>query len=108
MARPTRRAATPSPSPSGVGTYASVDKAGQASDYIIAVDPTTGAFVSEVGPVTGYSSLYGLAGWSGAVYGFDATGAVLRIDLQTGQPTLVASTTNSWWGAAVSTRIPGQ
>ena len=92
----------------GVGTYAAVDKSGQGSDFIIEVDPTTGAFISEVGPVTGYSSLYGLAGWSGEVYGFDATGAVLRIDLQTSVPTLVASTSNSWWGAAVSTRIPGQ
>jgi hypothetical protein len=66
----------------------------------------TGKVLKDIGTVTGYSSLYGLAGWQGVVYGFDASGAVLKIDIATGAPTLVANTGNSWWGAGVSTRIP--
>jgi hypothetical protein len=89
----------------GVGTYGSVDKTGQSSDVIVSVDPKTGAVLSEVGPVTGYSSLYGLAGWQGVVFGFDASGAVLSIDTTTGAATLITQTNNSWWGAGVATRL---
>ncbi|RLB57611.1 MAG: hypothetical protein DRI90_17820 [Deltaproteobacteria bacterium] len=91
----------------GVGTYAAVNKPGEASDVIISVNPQNGAYISEVGPVPGYTSLYGLAGWAGEVYGFDAGGHVIRIDLNTSTPTVIAQTTNSWWGAAVSTRLTG-
>jgi len=91
----------------GVGTYASVNKSGQSSDVIIEVNPLNGNFISEVGPVSGYSSLFGLAGWAGEIYGFDASGAVMRIDLNTSVPTLIQQTTHAWWGAAVSTRMPG-
>ena|GEM_PF-1703969 len=89
----------------GVGTFASVDKSGSSSDVIVAVDPMTGKVNSEVGPVAGYSSLYGLAGWSGKVFGFDATGAVLEIDIKTGASKLIATTSNPWWGAGVATRL---
>jgi hypothetical protein len=89
----------------GVGTFASVDKGGQASDVIIAVDPKTGAVLSEIGPVAGYTALYGLAGWEGVVFGFDETGAVLKIDTVTGAASVITTTSNSWWGAGVATRI---
>ena len=88
-----------------MGTYGSVDKAGQSSDVIVSVDPKTGAVLSEVGPVTGYSSLYGLAGWQGVVFGFDASGAVLSIDTTTGTATLITQTNSAWWGAGVATRL---
>ncbi|MBK9002021.1 MAG: hypothetical protein IPM35_40365 [Myxococcales bacterium] len=89
----------------GVGTYGSVDKTGVASDVIVSVDPLTGKVTGEVGTVTGYSSLYGLAGWQGKVFGFDASGAVLEIDIKTGATTLLKTTGNSWWGAGVATRL---
>ncbi|MBI3200556.1 MAG: hypothetical protein HYZ29_03365 [Myxococcales bacterium] len=89
----------------GVGTFASVDKSGSSSDVIVSVDPMTGKVNAEVGAVAGYSSLYGLAGWSGKVFGFDATGAVLEIDIKTGSSKLIATTSNAWWGAGVATRL---
>jgi hypothetical protein len=88
-----------------VGTFAAVDKGGQASDVIVSVDPKTGAVLSEIGPVTGYTALYGLAGWEGVVFGFDETGAVLKIDTTTGQASVITTTSNFWWGAGVATRI---
>jgi hypothetical protein len=89
----------------GVGTYGAVDKAGQASDVIVSVDAKTGAVLSEIGPVTGYTALYGLAGWQGVVFGFDETGAVLSISTSTGAATLITQTNNAWWGAGVATRL---
>jgi hypothetical protein len=89
----------------GVGTYAAVDKPGQAFDVIVSVDPMTGAVKSEIGVLTGYSAVYGLAGWQGAVYGFDASGKVLKIDTTSGATSVIATTTNAWWGAGVSTRL---
>ena len=89
----------------GVGTYAAVDKAGQAYDVIVSVDPMTGAVKGEVGVLTGYTAVYGLAGYQGEVYGFDETGKVLKIDTNTGTTSVIATTSNAWWGAGVSTRL---
>jgi hypothetical protein len=90
----------------GVGTYASVDAPGQPDDVIVEVDPITGAVQGEVATVTGYSSIYGLAGWQGSIFAFDASGAVLRIDPATGDVALLQATPHSWWGAAVVTVLP--
>ena len=89
----------------GVGTYASVDKAGTASDVIVSVDPMTGKVTGEIGALGSYNSVYGLAGWQGKVFGFDASGAVLEIDLKTSGTKVLATTSNSWWGAGVATRL---
>jgi len=89
----------------GVGTYAAVDKPGQAADYIISVDPTNGNFIAELGPVLTYSTVYGLAGWLNEVYCFDSSGAVILIDINNSTPTLLQQTSHSWWGAGVSTRL---
>jgi hypothetical protein len=89
----------------GVGTFGAVDKSGQSSDLIVSVDPKTGAVIKEIGPVTGYSAIYGLAGWQGVVFGFNETGAVLKIDITTGAASLIAQTSNAWWGAGVATRL---
>ncbi|MBI4702029.1 MAG: hypothetical protein HY744_12900 [Deltaproteobacteria bacterium] len=89
----------------GVGTFASVDKPGAPSDVIVSVDPMSGKVLAEVGPVSGYSSVYGLAGWSGEIYGFDATGAVLKIDIVNGTSSLIANKGQPWWGAGVTTRM---
>ncbi|MBW2455924.1 MAG: hypothetical protein JRI68_15515, partial [Deltaproteobacteria bacterium] len=89
----------------GVGTFAAVDKPGQQADYIISVNPMNGSFIAELGPVLTYSSVYGLAGWLNEVYCFDASGAVLLLDINNGTPTLLQQTAHSWWGAGVSTRL---
>ena len=90
----------------GVGTYASVDAPGQPDDVIVEVDPLTGAVQSEIATVAGYSSIYGLAGWEGSIFAFDASGAVLLVDPATGDVTLLAASPYAWWGAAVVTVLP--
>jgi len=89
-----------------LGTYASVKNGFSDSDYLVKVDPVTGKVQSTVGTLTGYSSVYGLAGLWDKVYGFDAGGAILSLDLLSGQFNVVvpANQGESWWGAGVSTR----
>ena len=68
----------------GVGTFASVNKSGSSSDFIIEVDPSTGAMTQEIGPIGTYAKVFGVAGWRDTFYAFDSTGAILSIDLNTG------------------------
>lgn len=88
----------------GVGTFASVDAAGD-GDRIIEVEPTTGAAVQEVAALD-VERLYGLAGWTDRVFGFDESGGVFEIDLIDGDVVQVATTPWSWWGAGVYTILP--
>jgi hypothetical protein len=64
----------------GGGTYLTV-KGGpnNCNDCLIQVDPATGAFLMEWGPVN-HTDVFGIAFWAGAVYGFDATGHVFEVD----------------------------
>ncbi len=89
-----------------LGTYASVKSGFGDSDYLVKVNPVDGKVQSTVGTLTGYSSVYGLAGLWDKVYGFDAGGAILSLDLLSGQFNVVvpANQGESWWGAGVSTR----
>jgi hypothetical protein len=87
----------------GVGTYGAVNKTGVADDVIAAVDPSTGAVIADVATLTGYSSIFGLAGWTDAVFAFSSNGDVLFVDPTTGTWSVVQSTSNSWWGAGVYT-----
>jgi hypothetical protein len=89
----------------GVGTFASVKKSGSSSDIIVSVDPKTGKVLAEVGPTTGYDSVYGLAGWQGSIFAFDSSGAVLKIDPTNGTMKVITKTNNAWWGAGVVTRM---
>ena len=91
----------------GVGTFATVTKAGSSSDLLVSVDPKTGKVLAEVGK-TGVSGLWGVAWLDGAAYGFSSGGSVYVIDIQTGvaKPVSgVAVPKASWWGAGVSTEI---
>ena len=89
-----------------LGTYASVNGSFGSSDDLVKVDPATGAVIQSVGPLTGYGAVYGLAGLYDKVYGFDEGGAVLSLDLVSGQFSVVvpAYEGEAWWGAGVSTR----
>jgi hypothetical protein len=89
-----------------LGTYASVNSGLASDDYLIRVNPATGAMVQVIGPLTGYTAVYGLAGLYDKAYGFDETGAILSLDLVSGQFSVVvaANQGESWWGAGVSTR----
>lgn len=89
----------------GVGTYGAVNKPGASSTVIVSVDPATGTALNEVGEVTGYTTIYGLAGWQSEIFAFNSSGAIVSIDPMTGQPTLLAQTPYSWWGAGVSTEL---
>lgn len=91
----------------GVGTFAAVDAPGKSFDVIVSVDPLTGKAIAEIGQLNGYSSVYGLAGALGQVFGFDASGAVLKVDTMTGATSVLAQTGNPWWGAGVATRLLG-
>jgi len=89
-----------------LGTYASVKDGFSDSDFLIQVNPANGALLQLIGPLTGYSSVFGLAGLYDKVYGFDAGGAILSLDLTNGQFTVVVpwNQGEAWWGAGVSTR----
>jgi hypothetical protein len=63
----------------GGGTYLTVTGPGCATDCLLQVDPSTGAFLKNWGP-TGYKEVFGLAFWAGAVYGFDFEGDLFEVD----------------------------
>lgn len=86
-----------------VGTFATVDKGGGVDDQLVAVDPETGRVTSVISALAGYSEVWGLAGWAGRVYAFDAGGDVLVIDLASGAIQAKKATGKAWWGAGVRT-----
>gem|GEM_PF-3346096 len=89
----------------GVGTFAAVHKTGATSNILVRVDPATGEVLSEVGPISGYVGIFGLAGWTGRAYAFDKSGDVLLLDTATGQMEVLHDTEIKWWGAGVATRV---
>jgi len=90
----------------GLGTFAAVDKPGSAADHLVRVNPVSGQVLEDVGAIGTYSSVYGLAGAGGSVYGFDASGAVVEMNLETAAVTVILPPEQgvSWWGAGVTTR----
>ena len=87
-----------------VGTYGAADKEWESDDVLVELNPATGQVIKEVGPLNGYSTVFGLAGWTGKAYAFDAGGDILLVDTATGQTTEVLYETNQpWWGAGVRT-----
>ncbi len=90
----------------GIGTFAAVNKSGQGSTWLVRVDPAVGTVVEEVGAMTGYSQIFGLASDGETAYAFDAGGTILALDPLTGISTvaLPAGQGKSWWGAGVTTR----
>lgn len=90
----------------GIGTFAAVNKVGSSSTYLVKVDPVVGTVMEEIGPMTGYTQIYGLASDGETAFAFDASGAILALDVDTGNTTvaLPAGQGKSWWGAGVTTR----
>lgn len=94
----------------GGGTYLTVFGGPEScGDCIIEVDPETGAFIKNVGAL-GHSSVYGLAFWGGAAYGFDAFGQLFQIDLTSAATMNIlipgAPPNLSFYGAGSSTAAP--
>lgn len=86
----------------GVGTFASVKRSGVNSDLIVRVNPTSPREVEDFVVLEGYQKIYGLAGWRGALFAFDETGAIIRVDLNTREVMVLNTQPAPWWGAGVS------
>ncbi len=90
----------------GVGTFAAVNKIGEGDDFLVELDPVTGAVIAEVGVLSGYESVWGLAGWTGQAFAFDSGGDIVIVDTATGQvEQVIGETSQSWWEAGVRTLI---
>lgn len=94
----------------GGGTYLTVGGGPEfCGDCIIEVDPKTGGFIKNLGPL-GHGGVYGLAFWGGVAYGFDSSGKLFQIDL-TNAATIDlvipgAPANLSFYGAGSSTSAP--
>ena len=86
----------------GAGMYATVTRGG--AEYLARIDPRTGV-ATVVGP-TGVSGTWGLGYWRARIYGFTNTGSFVTIDIATGRATVVSTSSQSWWGAGVTTIAP--
>lgn len=89
----------------GIGTFASVNELGQTDDRIVRVDPKTGGALALVGTTPGLSELWGIAGWTERIFGFDASGTIVVIGLLDGKVTPIRQTEHKWWGAGVRSRL---
>lgn len=89
----------------GVGTFAAVYKVGVNTTVIVSVDPLTGKVLADLA-VLPLSTVWGLAGWEGAIVAFDFTGDMAKVDPMTKEITLLGNKPSEWWGAAVSTVLP--
>lgn len=89
----------------GIGTFASVNELAKSDDRIVRIDPKTGGTLAQVGTTPGLSELWGLAGWTERIFGFDASGAIVVIGLLDGKVTPIATTEHEWWGAGVKSRL---
>ncbi|MCA9701626.1 MAG: hypothetical protein KC431_29165, partial [Myxococcales bacterium] len=91
----------------GTGTFGSVNKPGvNNGNVIVECNPLNGMVQSELTTTVGYTSLWGLAGWDGKIFGFNSGGQVIEVDPMGGMVTQVAATNHSWWGAGVFTILP--
>ena len=88
---------------SGFGTAATTNGAPQ--DRLVKLTPVTFT-AQQIGAHTGYGDIWGVGFWKNRIYGFTETGDFVLIDPTTGTATLVGSSGQRWWGAAVTTRAP--
>ncbi|HRI08435.1 MAG TPA: MopE-related protein [Nannocystaceae bacterium] len=92
---------------SGVGTYGATNKSGVINATVVVdANPMNGNVVKDISTLTGYSTVYGLAGWEGKIFAFNSNGAVILVDPMNGTFMNVKMTANSWWGAGVYTVLP--
>ncbi len=87
----------------GFGTVQTVP--GSSGDVLAKL--ASGSFAaSAIGTGTGYSDIWGVAFWKNKIYGFTDGGDFVLIDPISGSATRVTSTSQAWWGAAVTTLAP--
>jgi hypothetical protein len=87
----------------GFGTVQTVP--GSTHDVLVKLAPGTYA-ATPIGSNTGFDEIFGLGFWKGKVFGFTSAGQIITIDPMTGVGTQVATTSMSWYGAAVTTTAP--
>jgi hypothetical protein len=84
---------------------------GTCDDCLIQVDPSTGAYLLDWGPIN-HEDVFGIAFWGGAVYGFDTAGDLFEIQFHglamqiTDIPYPDAPAGLSWFGAGSTTSAP--
>jgi hypothetical protein len=94
------------------GTYLTVKGAGcDQSDCLFEIDPATGDRKQNLGTLTGYTDVFGLAFWAGKLYGFTNAGQLFEINLKGGLSTTPIQVPNapaglSFWGAGSTTSAP--
>jgi hypothetical protein len=90
-----------------VGAFATVNKGTEIDDWLVEVDPATGAVIREVAQLDGLRNVYGLAGWTDRAMAFDEGGTIVVIETATGSVIKVLEDTpKKWWGAGVRTSLP--
>lgn len=91
----------------GVGAFATVNKGAELDDWLVEVEPTTGAVLREIARLEGLRNVYGLAGWTDRAMAFDEGGSIVVIETATGAVLKVLQDTpKKWWGAGVRTELP--
>jgi hypothetical protein len=61
---------------------------------------------TRIGVNIGYDRIWGLAYWTGRLFGFTEAGQFILIDPIDGSAELIAQVGHAWWGAAVTTIAP--
>ena len=91
----------------GAGTFATVTRGDLDTNLLVRVDVTNG-HVTPIGTGIGFVNIYGLGYWRNRLYGFDNSGNLIDINIDTGVGTLISSTTgaDSYYGAGVTTSAP--
>ncbi|MBL8945822.1 MAG: hypothetical protein JNK45_21845 [Myxococcales bacterium] len=69
-------------------------------DVVVAIDPTSGAVLGEVGPVLGSTGVWGVAAVRGELWLFDQLGTIWTMDPSTGSTQVVGVEASRFWGAA--------
>ncbi|MEM9069706.1 MAG: hypothetical protein AAGE52_14435 [Myxococcota bacterium] len=90
----------------GAGTFAAASREGFDSDWLVRLDPVTGA-VTPIGS-TGTTRLFGLGYWRNRLFGFNSLGWLYEINIETGAANLVTNDTGArtFFGAGVTTNAP--
>jgi hypothetical protein len=88
------------------GTVATVKANGSlGTDTLVRLDPIT-FHATPIGTDTGASDLWGIGFWKNKVFGFADSGDFVLIDTTTGAATPMSTSSDQWWGAAVTTAAP--
>lgn len=99
----------------GYGIFATVDIGDGTMDYLARVDPANGWKATPLPESTMHDKIFGLGFWGGKIYGFvdkgfvgsqPQGGTMIQIDSVTGAATSLASGSERWFGAGVTTDAP--